>query len=434
MNFAYQEFQKVTFGTNTTPEIKNLYADRYRNACNVPHYTPEDIFRNLYGYACGDNNQRGCAAGKAVNTGTCKFGVKKRQYILDTVVETAAGIPSSVREFSEWHSQAMILAQFHYAFCLPPDATTCNDPFTDPVRKEIANNQMLAFEEAAGNLNREVRCIEDITFVEYLKGDAFYKTHVPDIMGCFQEKGGGQGQVTTGHKVNSCMAKKTREALIKNFPSKDWTVVVYSKQNEGVKGSMRSYCNFKPTIGTGEYENGCVNADVDFNGKEIENETKRTFHLMFRSVGENPDKDYSMLSELEPDKPYTITIGSKVYSTLPELLNDYGVRAFGDTLEDYRATCWGHPMFPYREGVVFPGDRVHAGPAYQTLAAGHGYIAFKRDQGMDYAFELGNFTKKSDTIFYGNNKPLKVFNIPSDKECLDENVGTEETPYYDMIY
>jgi hypothetical protein len=67
MQYAYTEMQQVVELSDASVGLKRLYADRYRETCHVPHYKPEDIFRNLYGYACGDKGaNRDC---NAVNGG-----------------------------------------------------------------------------------------------------------------------------------------------------------------------------------------------------------------------------------------------------------------------------------------------------------------------------------------------------------------------------
>lgn len=63
MQYAYKELQQAVQDADTSVSLKRLYADRYRATCHVPHYKPEDIFRNLYGYACGDKGvDRDCKA------------------------------------------------------------------------------------------------------------------------------------------------------------------------------------------------------------------------------------------------------------------------------------------------------------------------------------------------------------------------------------
>jgi hypothetical protein len=210
MNVAYENMQHVTLQPGVTAEVKKLYTDKYRVACNRPHYTAEDIFRNLYGYACGDN-QRQCGTNEG--TGSCKFGVRKRHFIFDIIIQTANKLPSSVRGIGEWLMQAMILAQFHSDVCLPADATTCNDPFTDPIRNQTAVEQMLAFQEVASNIEREVHCLQNVTFQSYLSGNEFYTDAVPN---------GSCNPASVDHG-NGCMAEKTKKVLDFEYPDKEWT-------------------------------------------------------------------------------------------------------------------------------------------------------------------------------------------------------------------
>lgn len=79
---AYQDMQEAV-SSNATEEVRNIYAEEYRAACNRPHFTPDDIFRQFYGFACGDEGvERKCTASNGVATGKCAYGVKKRQFIL----------------------------------------------------------------------------------------------------------------------------------------------------------------------------------------------------------------------------------------------------------------------------------------------------------------------------------------------------------------
>ena len=69
-------------GRDPSSSFTSLYF--HRNAYNAPHATPDDIFRNLYGYACGSKGlNRECSRSEEGGTGACLFGSKKRHYVLD---------------------------------------------------------------------------------------------------------------------------------------------------------------------------------------------------------------------------------------------------------------------------------------------------------------------------------------------------------------
>jgi hypothetical protein len=142
----------------------------------------------------------------------------------------------------------MVLAQFHSAVCLPADATTCNDPFTDPLQKEIARNQVLAMEEVQSNFAREVNCLENVSFDEHLKKDDFYQNVAPN-KDCFKSVT-AQGGVR-GREVNLCMAQSTQKALNEAYPSKEWTVIVFSPEPGGevrLDVTVKQICMPSPTL------------------------------------------------------------------------------------------------------------------------------------------------------------------------------------------
>jgi len=390
LNFAYQEMQNVTLLEEKVPaELKKLYTDRYRDACNRPHFTPEDIFRNLYGYACGNNKNRSCKEAEGYNTGECKFGVKKRQYILDILFDTAKGLPSSIGGVGEWIAETMILAQFHYSACLPADPTTCLDTFTDPIRKKIAADQVLAFQEVASNIEREVVCIQDVTFDEYLSGDQFFKNVAPNRK-CFEN---GDGK-----EVNQCMATATQKALSEEFPSKEWTVVVYSKQNDDADLGTKNVvwkCNPArnpglPDTQAGALRMGCISVgDVKFDG--FDEQKPRYFHLMYRGVGEVA-RDYSI----------SFDINGVTYVELTELY-----KIFGLVLNGMQGYCWFHPMDNSGIGdnnYLLDGADKEITARYffssRMLEKDEGYIAFFT-KGIDIAHDAGNFMTKRGTILWG---------------------------------
>ena len=74
-------------------------------------------------------------------TGTCKFGLKKRQLVLDIYKDVANGDVWKFRNFAVFLTNALLLAQFHTGACLPAEETSCTDAHTDPVLAKISNDQ-----------------------------------------------------------------------------------------------------------------------------------------------------------------------------------------------------------------------------------------------------------------------------------------------------
>ena len=90
-----------------------------RFACNELDSKPEDIIRDIYGYACGDEDfSNRCSSlvdgiAEGVGTGQCGLGIgyasKKTNYILDRKFKSAKTV-SEYRKFSAFVSFSLILA------------------------------------------------------------------------------------------------------------------------------------------------------------------------------------------------------------------------------------------------------------------------------------------------------------------------------------
>ena len=106
--------------------------------------------------------------------------------------------------------KAMILSQFHYGACLPEDATSCIDPYTDPIRQGISDDQVASIVEVAANLDRTVQCIDE-AFRSTLQDKSSYITSVPGNVKCLEQD---------DENKNSCMAQATRDVLYEDIQTR----------------------------------------------------------------------------------------------------------------------------------------------------------------------------------------------------------------------
>jgi hypothetical protein len=73
IDYAYKNMLNATLTADMIPQVKKVYVDRYRDACNRPQFTADDIFRQFYGFACGDTgSSRDCDAANGDQTGVCR--------------------------------------------------------------------------------------------------------------------------------------------------------------------------------------------------------------------------------------------------------------------------------------------------------------------------------------------------------------------------
>ena len=138
------------------------------------------------------------------------------RYLQRKVVD---GLKTRFEQFGDWLTKAMILSQFHYGACLPEDATSCIDPYTDPIRQGISKDQVESIDEVAANLDRAVQCIDEAFRSITLQDESFYINNVPGNEKCLKQD---------AENKNTCMAKATRKVLYEEFPNKNWAVTVYN--------------------------------------------------------------------------------------------------------------------------------------------------------------------------------------------------------------
>jgi len=336
IDYAHRNMLNASLTTNIEPGIKKLYVDRYRDACNRPQFTAEDIFRQFYGFACGESGkERKCDVSNGVETGICKYGVKKRQYIQDIYKEGSEGLSKRFLDFGAWLLKAMLLAQFHSSACLPQDVASCIDPFTDPTRKLIAEEQKAAFAEVAANVEQAVECIDN-SFIDTLSNPAFYQdeTKVPGLKSCLSPSFMSNMTKPSSYlEINECMADKIRDSLQTNFPLKHWAVVVYHDHPselyfDGDGANKKS---------------GMIHVNAN------ENLGDKVIHLLYRNKDLGP-KDLTYVDELSTGIATTrnvFTDDERGYDKVGILVeverkNDITLGA----IESHVGSCYGDPTNP----------------------------------------------------------------------------------------
>jgi len=143
--------------------LVELYTEDFRFSCNELESKPEDVVRNLYGYACGDkdfgskNRCDTALANPGEGTGRCKYGPKKENYILDTFLKTSSDVVD-FRKFASAMKGALLQALFLQAVCLPPIADSCSAIGTDFIRQQAMEQSVKAVEEVETNLEKSEDC------------------------------------------------------------------------------------------------------------------------------------------------------------------------------------------------------------------------------------------------------------------------------------
>ena len=199
-----------------------------RKTCNTPLKSPQDIFREFYGFACGDAGaSRACSANSGIDTGTCRFGIKKQQYVLDVYNDLARGDRIWFERFATYLVRSMLIAQFHTAACLP-EATSCVDAYKDPIRQKVAFEQTLAFAEVTTNLQRTINCFSE-EFRDIISKQEFLAA-IAGVGACASDS------TTSDSAKNGCIASAISSFISQRFDRWDFAVVVYnfadSKQSD----------------------------------------------------------------------------------------------------------------------------------------------------------------------------------------------------------
>jgi len=145
-------------------QLTHCVTSLIRDACNEPHFRPIDVFRRLYGYACGAaGSSRSCEDDEGKGTGSCPHGPKNRQYLLDDFRAAAFdGCAASGKEqfieFGRWLLSAMLESMFLHSVCLDSDLLSCPNGVDDQVFTESLEEMQLAALEVSDNIERAQEC------------------------------------------------------------------------------------------------------------------------------------------------------------------------------------------------------------------------------------------------------------------------------------
>jgi hypothetical protein len=127
------------FQNNVEADPRNReleYATRFRDACNEPHFTPEDIFRGIYGHGCGDN---------------CTFGLRKQDNLLSQERDAANYNVNVFEEgFGNWIISALLQSMFFFVVCPPPIGGECTD-----------RTQDLVWQRTLADMNRSIAEVQE---------------------------------------------------------------------------------------------------------------------------------------------------------------------------------------------------------------------------------------------------------------------------------
>jgi hypothetical protein len=117
----------------------------YRSTCHVPGFRPNDVFRDLYGYACTEVED---------NFGNCQYADKKRFDIFEESKTNANGSIVFFRNFGHWLLNAMTEAMFLHTVCLPfIGEGSCLLPEDDLVFHESLDSMKMMFKEVGEKID-----------------------------------------------------------------------------------------------------------------------------------------------------------------------------------------------------------------------------------------------------------------------------------------
>ena len=265
---------------------------KIRAACNVPHRRPQDIFRDLYGYACGDNGDNYECGSKG--WGECRYGTKKEQFLLDTYLDVANYDVEKIKTFNYWLRATMVQAAMFYSYC-PSLQVSCVDHATDPVAEAERTNMELAFREVNYNLDRAVACIQN------------EPTQGLTMEFLLQQVNHGECEDVPidGGQQNGCIAGQIRDTLEENDPFElyEWLVVVYSSDDcVSIEGDELSRTNsnagYKRIVGSDR--DGLMNKKFHFmyhkKGFDASKTTANARHCLFME-----DEDDWILCHMYPE-------------------------------------------------------------------------------------------------------------------------------------
>ncbi len=121
-----------------------------RQSCNVPHFSPEDIFRYLYGFACGNQEGNSPSQPCVDDYGTCSYGSKNRLHF-----EEAA--PEALEGFGNFYKRIVTETIALQLICLPINIDTCTDAFSIVDKSTLVELNM-GLREVSNNLDIAKEC------------------------------------------------------------------------------------------------------------------------------------------------------------------------------------------------------------------------------------------------------------------------------------
>jgi len=314
IDFAYQKLIKAA---KAPDNVKALYRESYRAACNVPHFTPEDIIRNLYGYACGDATKdtprTDCTITQTKNRGTCSYGRKKRNDIFFLYVEDSQKLTNPLNIFKDWLLRSMWLAFFHFQACLPPESASCNVKIEDPVYIQTTNDLALAISEVVDNFDRVEHCFLD-NFRDALT-DKFI-SQITNLNDCLasddvkKNEGNAELAELKEQEINVCLSKQIFGYI--NNPQQPqfnrfyWSIAVFSFLDEDEENAF----NKDGSRCTVDYHEGST--DVPNRGSrmvprvEYSDKKKRYFFFIYVSKTLFDQKGFTATKDLQAFKDLNV--------------------------------------------------------------------------------------------------------------------------------
>ena len=145
-----------------TTRARNLaayyYEPRFRALCNEPYITPEDIFYNLYGYACLG----------------CEYASRKRADLLSLAAQqNKISDQLFLERFGLFIMRGMANAMFLHTVCLPPVEGSCVDHSSDEVWESGIKEMENAAAEVVNNIFQTAERLSD--WVPNLTVDTLYE-------------------------------------------------------------------------------------------------------------------------------------------------------------------------------------------------------------------------------------------------------------------
>ena len=214
--------------------------------------------------------------------GSCKYGSRKRSYLLDKKDDLANGDIRLFQSFSAFLKQALLLAQFHTAVCLR-DSTSCIDPATDPIHNAKILDQKAAIDEVAANLANKEACFT-LEFRENINAD-FLIQGVPENGNCLSDS------ASSDEGKNGCMAAATRDALLGRYPDWHFTVVVFNVADTALRDSIARGERLDLVTRWAPKSNNDTGAiAID----SVPGLGDRFFHVMYRKINFAPLKSWTL--------------------------------------------------------------------------------------------------------------------------------------------